>query len=52
MVNVTKKPIFVVEDVGKIHTMLGSATAPPVDLENQAESKLTTGKTRSLTVTG
>jgi hypothetical protein len=52
LVNVTKKPISVAEDVGKTHTMPGSATALLVDSEDLKESEATTGRTRSLTATG
>jgi hypothetical protein len=52
LVNVTKKPISVVEDVGKIHTMPGSATVLPVDLEDPKGSGPTAGRTRNLTATG
>lgn len=52
MVNVTKKPISAVEDVGKIHTMPGSATVLPVDSEDPKGSGPTTGRTRNLTATG
>jgi hypothetical protein len=44
LVNVIKKPTYAVEDVGKTHTMPGSATALPVDSEDPRGSELTTGK--------
>jgi len=52
LVNVIKKPISVVEDVGKIHTMPGSATVQPVDSEEPKGSGPTTGRTRNLMATG
>ena len=52
MVNVIKKPISVVEDVGRTHTMPGSATVQPVDLEDPKGSGPTAGRTKSLMVTG
>ena len=52
MVNVTKKPIFVVEDVGKTLTMPGRSIVLPVGSEDPAELELTAGRIRSLTATG
>jgi len=52
LVNVIKKPISDVEDVGKTHTMPGSATVLPVDSEDPNGLGPTTGRTRSLTATG
>ena len=49
MVNVIKKPISDVEDVGKTHTMPGSDTVLPVDLEDQNESEPTAGRIKRLT---
>ena len=46
MVNVTKKPIFAVEDVGKTHTMPGSDSALRVDSEDLRGSAATIGRTR------
>ena len=52
MVNVIKKPISAVEDVGKILTMPGKDTVQHVDSEDPRESEPTAGRTRSLTDTG
>ena len=52
MVNVIKKPISVVEDVGRTHTMPGSATVLLVDSEDLNGSGPTTGRTKNLMVTG
>jgi hypothetical protein len=52
LVNVIKKPISVVGDVGRTHTMPGSATVQPVDSEDPNGSGPTTGRTRNLMVTG
>ena len=52
MVNVTKKPISVVEDVGKTHTMPGRSIALPVDSEDPAGLEPTIGRIRSLMATG
>lgn len=52
MVNVIKKPISVVEDVGKTHTMPVRSIVLPVDSEDPVGSEPTTGRTRSLTDTG
>jgi hypothetical protein len=52
LVNVIKKPIFDVADVGKIHTMPGSATVLLVDSEDPKGSGPTAGRTKNLMVTG
>ena len=52
MVNVIKKPISDVEDVGKTHTMPGSDTVLPVDSEDPKGSGPTAGRTKNLMVTG
>jgi hypothetical protein len=52
LVNVIKKPISAVEDVGKTHTMPGRSIVLPVDSEDLAGSEPTAGKIRSLTATG
>jgi len=52
LVNVIKKPISVVEDVGKTHTMPGSATVQHVASEEPKGSGPTAGRTRNLMVTG
>lgn len=49
MVNVIKRPTFVVEGVGKILTMPERNTVLPVDLEDQNESEPTTGRIKRLT---
>jgi hypothetical protein len=46
LVNVTKKPTFVVEDVGKIHTMPESDSALHVDSEDLRGSAATIGRTK------
>lgn len=46
MVNVTRRPIFDVEDVGRILTMPEKNTAQHVDLEDPEESEVTAGRTR------
>jgi len=52
LVNVTKKPISVAEDVGRTHTMPGSATVLLVDSEDLNGLEPTTGRTRSLMAIG
>jgi hypothetical protein len=52
LVNVTKKPTFAVEDVGKTHIMLGSDSALPVGSEDQGGSAATSGRTRRSMATG
>jgi hypothetical protein len=52
LVNVIKKPISVVEGVGKTHTMPGRSIVLPVDSEDPAGLEHTVGRIRSLTATG
>jgi hypothetical protein len=52
LVNVIKKPIYVVEDVGKTLTMPGRSIALPVGSEDPAGLEPTAGRIRSLTATG
>jgi hypothetical protein len=52
LVNVTKKPTFAVEDVGKTHIMPGSVSALPVDSEDQRGSAAINGRTRRSMATG
>lgn len=52
MVNVIKRPTFVVEGVGKILTTPEKNTAQPVDLENQNGSEVTAGKIKRSPDTG
>jgi hypothetical protein len=46
LVNVIKKPISAAVDVEKIPTTLGKNTAQPVDLADQKEFAVTTGRIR------